>query len=83
MKTFLEKLERKAEQWVNTMDDQLQDTSIRVMTGEVFTHGTATDEVTLKTFTPTEETPATNLPQRPDLVVNSMVRPLQKANAAR
>jgi hypothetical protein len=38
MKTFLEKLEHKAENWLGVVDDQLQQPILQVMTGEVFIH---------------------------------------------
>jgi hypothetical protein len=38
MKTFLEKLERKAENWLDVVDDQVQQPILQVMTGEVFIH---------------------------------------------
>lgn len=38
MMAFLEKLERKAEQWVATMDGQINQPIVNAMTGEVFTH---------------------------------------------
>ncbi len=39
MKTLLEKLDRKAGRWLNAMDSKLQQPLVRVITGEVFTHG--------------------------------------------
>lgn len=36
MKHLIEKLEQKANQWLDTFDAQLHDPTIRVMTGEVF-----------------------------------------------
>lgn len=41
MKTFLETLDRRAGRWLNAMDSKLQQPLVRVMTGEVFTHGTS------------------------------------------
>jgi hypothetical protein len=43
MKTFLEKLDRKAGQWLNTLDSQLQEPIVRAVKGEVFTHGTTSN----------------------------------------
>lgn len=40
MLALLEKLERKAEQWVATMDGQLNQPVVSAMTGDVFTHQT-------------------------------------------
>jgi len=40
MKTFLDKLDRTAARWLNTMDSQLQQPVVQILTGEVFTHGT-------------------------------------------
>lgn len=42
MKALLEKLEHKAEQWVNSLDAQLQQPIVQVVTGEVFTHSGVT-----------------------------------------
>lgn len=39
MKALLNKLERAAERLVNQIDDQTQDATLRVMTGDVFVHG--------------------------------------------
>lgn len=48
MNRFLEKLDRMAGRWVNAMDEQLQRPIVHTMTGEVFTHGTASnDHITL------------------------------------
>lgn len=38
MMAFLEKLERKAEQWMAAMDGQINQPIVNAMTGEVFTH---------------------------------------------
>jgi hypothetical protein len=38
MKNILEALEREAGRLVNIVDNQFQDTTVRVMTGDVFTH---------------------------------------------
>lgn len=38
MMAFLEKLERKAEQWMAVMDGQINQPIVNAMTGEVFTH---------------------------------------------
>jgi hypothetical protein len=39
MKTLLEKLDRRAGRWLSAMDSELQQPLVRVITGEVFTHG--------------------------------------------
>ena len=39
MKALFNKLERAAERLVNQLDDQTQDATLRVMSGEVFVHG--------------------------------------------
>jgi hypothetical protein len=44
MNRLLEKLDHMAGRWVNTMDEQLQQPIVHTMTGEVFTHGTASND---------------------------------------
>jgi hypothetical protein len=41
MKNFLEKLDRKAGNWLDTLDEQLQQPIVQTLSGEVFTHGTS------------------------------------------
>lgn len=41
MKAFFHKLERAAERLIEQLDAQTQDTTVRVLTGEVFTHGSS------------------------------------------
>jgi hypothetical protein len=41
MKAFFDKLERAAGRMVEQLDAQTQDTTVRVLTGEVFTHGSS------------------------------------------
>ena len=41
MMAFLEKLERKAEQWIGAMDGQINQPIVSAMTGDVFTHSTS------------------------------------------
>ena len=36
MTTFLQKLDRAAERWVSIIDNQLQDATVRTITGEIF-----------------------------------------------
>jgi hypothetical protein len=45
MRNLLEKLDKIAGQWVDTLDNQLQDTMVitRVITGEVFTNTSSND----------------------------------------
>jgi hypothetical protein len=43
METLLEKLDRIAGQWLEAVDNQLQEPIVRTITGEVFTHGTSSN----------------------------------------
>jgi len=36
MKNLIEKLDQKAGEWLNTFDEQVHETSLRVITGKVF-----------------------------------------------
>jgi hypothetical protein len=45
MKNFLDKLDRLAGNWIETMDNQLQQPIVESMTGAVFTHGTTSENV--------------------------------------
>lgn len=58
MKSWLEKLERKAGYLLDMMDHQLQEPIVQAMTGEVFTHGSET------TYHTREEQPAPAKPKR-------------------
>ena len=40
MMNLFKKLDRMAEQWIATLDGELQEPVVRAVTGEVFTHGT-------------------------------------------
>ena len=40
MKNLLKRLDKKAAQWVNELDDQIKEPLVQIVTGEVFTDGT-------------------------------------------
>ena len=63
MKTFIQKLDCAAERWIHMLDNQLQDTTVRTVTGEVFHHDTAA-HCAIQNETPEQDAPLAALPVR-------------------
>ncbi|HEX2621696.1 MAG TPA: hypothetical protein VHL11_16175 [Phototrophicaceae bacterium] len=83
----LSKLDRMAERWLNTLDGQIQEPVLQIMSGEVFTHGTTSDHSvqTEVVYTSTQEQPTQppSTPLRNPNYQPEAKRPatLRKANA--
>jgi hypothetical protein len=45
MRNLVEKLNDQAGRWLDHLDDQVQEPIVRIMTGEVWTHGGSVDEI--------------------------------------
>jgi hypothetical protein len=69
MSSFLEKLERVTERWIHIFDVQMNDTTVRALTGEVFIH-----DASMHVAGPQEEA----LPQKTD--INTMPLPTHQSH---
>ncbi len=85
MKTFFEKLDRKAGRWLNAVDEQLQAPIVNTLTGEVFTHNSAADyddQPLFQTAVWQSNAPANRtIPEPRPADPNCLYPPLRKADA--
>ncbi|MEP7285632.1 MAG: hypothetical protein ABI947_07690 [Chloroflexota bacterium] len=89
MNTFLEKLDRRAKAWLDMVDSQLHDPIVRLLSGELLTHDSYSNERDYHQQPEQQAvqpviTPANPVPHEPDTMDNTRVRRLliQKANAS-